>query len=82
MSGDNWKPHMLALAEEAAEQLQGTCKTIVELRPEFEAAQDDQTFCDRLDEIVFECTVCNWWCEQSEMAEDCGNEWVCQDCAD
>ena len=76
----NWKAHMISLAEQAANELQGTCKAIYELGEEFEAAADDMDFCNRLDELVFECEVCNWWYEQSEMAEREDLRWICQEC--
>lgn len=78
--GSNWHAHMLARAEEAAHDLQGTCSTLIEKG--YEEESDDRVFCGRLDELVFECTECNWWCEQSEMAENPDDEWICQECFD
>lgn len=60
----NYNQHLIALAEQAAEQLQGTCKSIPDLGEEFEDAANEQAFCNKLDELVFECQCCNWWCEQ------------------
>lgn len=77
MTGNNYNAHMTALAEQAAEQLQGTCKSIHDLGEEFEEAQNDKIFCERLDDLVFECEVCNWWCELSEMSDI---EMTCDDC--
>ncbi len=68
----------IALADKAAEQLQGTAKGFAELGPEFEQAQNNQIFCNHLDQLVFECEICNWWCEISEMSEK--QEWVCDEC--
>ena len=68
------------MAEEAAKQLEGTCKSIADLGEEFEDLQNDSQFCARLDELIFECTQCNWWHEQDEMSED--QDWICQECAD
>lgn len=81
-SGANYNAHMIALAEQAAEQLQGTCKSLSDLGQEFEDAKNNQTFCNQLDELVFECQECNWWCEQSEMANRKDEEWICDDCTD
>lgn len=67
------------LATEAASQLQGTCKSIPELGEEFEALLNDDAFCARLDELVFECEECGWWCEISEMSQN--KEWTCEECA-
>lgn len=80
IGGSNWKAHMRALAEEAAHDLIGTCKSIHELGPEIEAAMDDATFCSRLDELAFECTVCNWWCSEDELDDD--QAMVCAECTD
>lgn len=30
---------------------------------------------------AFRCTVCGWWCEESEMAADASEENICDDCA-
>ena len=68
---------MISLADQAAEQLIGTCKSIAELGPKFEDAMNDKTFCARLDELAFECELCNWWHETSEMVDS----WVCQQCS-
>ena len=57
------------MAEEAAKQLEGTCKRIAELGEEFEDLQNDSQFCARLDELIFECTQCD-------------QDWICQECAD
>lgn len=77
--GSNYNAHMIALAEQAAEQLQGTCRSIVELGEEIEDAFNEQSFCNRLDELVFECERCNWWYEISEMSEQ---GWFCIECED
>lgn len=35
-----------------------------------------------VDDEIFNCTDCNWWCDISEeCSEECdADEWVCQDC--
>lgn len=78
----NYNPYLIALAEKAASELQGTCKAIYELGEEFEAAANEQVFCNRLDELVFECQECNWWFEQSEVANRKDKDWICEDCSD
>lgn len=71
---------MIDLADDAAEQLQGTAKGIADLGEEYEEAFRNSTvFTDRLDELVFECERCNWWCEISEMSE---GGWYCDECED
>jgi len=54
------------------EDLKGTCNhldlddfTVVELQ--------------LLDEEIFECEQCGWWCELNEMSEDA---MVCTDCVE
>jgi C4-type Zn-finger protein len=74
----NYDTHMADLADHAAEQLQGTCQSLASLN--LEDAEDNQTFCNRLDELVFCCEQCGWWCEQSEMANRKDEEWICTDC--
>lgn len=68
------------MARIAAERLQGSSLGIANLGPEFEALENDSTFCAVLDQLVFCCDRCNWWFEQGEMAE--GDEWICQPCGD
>lgn len=76
----NWQVHMRALADQAADQLIGTCQSLHDLGVTFEACEDDATFCSRLDELAFECTVCNWWCSEDELDDD--QAIVCAECAD
>jgi len=72
------------IATEVAEELQGSCKflsTALEERGA-EGMDNNAEFCARLDELVFCCIRCDWWCEQSEMAENPADEWICQECFD
>lgn len=72
--------HMRALAEQAAERLLGTCRSLHNLGQEFEAAQHYPAFAERLDDLVFCCSVCDWWCGHDEHHEDEGDQFVCTDC--
>lgn len=65
------------MARDAANQLQGTCLSIANLGPKFEELQNDDVFCRTLDDLVFECEDCSWWCERGEESEEPG---VCCDC--
>jgi hypothetical protein len=78
----NWQTHMRVLAETAAHDLEGTPKSLHELGVTIVAAQDDKTFCARLDELVFECAVCGWWCSMDEANDTDGGEYACTDCSD
>lgn len=70
-----------AAAEEVAAQLIGTCKSPADLGPDVEAMFDDGQFCLHLDDHVFHCETCGWWCAACEESEaqpgscvDCVNE--------
>lgn len=45
------------------------------------AYEDDKTFCATLDQLVFECDCCGWWCDTDEVA-DVSNDMVCEECHD
>lgn len=79
--GDNVQAVMIALAEEAAERLQGTCMSIADLGEKYEEAENSQSFCNRLDELVFCCDQCSWWDEISQMSDDSdGILMLCVEC--
>lgn len=72
-----------ALAERAAEELMGSCRSLTDLGEEFEGADNIRAFTDRLDELVFCCEGCCWWCEIGELRNDgTDGEWLCEDCTD
>lgn len=75
------KPENFDIAELVAD-LTGTCKTIAEFLPEG-MTEDDLTPDDHehIDQEIFECTQCGWWCEVSE-SNDKDGENVCNDCND
>lgn len=78
MANDKW----VVLAERAAAALEGTCSSLQQVLTDLDAdgADDNAIFCARLDDLVFECEQCNWWFEQSEMAERTDERWICEDC--
>lgn len=67
------------MARIAAEKLQGSSASIASLGEEFEALESNGEFCATLDSLVFCCTCCDNWFEQSEMSDT--EDWVCEDCA-
>lgn len=75
---------MKEAVDKIAYDLNGTCKSLHQVLEENDmlALEDHQGFLAMLDDEVFECTRCGWWHEQSQMADDCGDEWICQECAD
>lgn len=68
------------MAIKAAEQLQGSSKSIAELGEEYEALELNTEFCNKLDELVFCCECCDNWFNQSEMSEN--EDWICEECAE
>lgn len=68
-------------ARKVAEHVQGTGMSLpaaFEALDMPESLQDDSRFCAELDQLVFCCTCCDNWYEQSEMSEN--EDWVCEDC--
>ena len=67
-----------------AEELRGTVGTVDTAAEHlFDLSEDELTLedCRALDDQVFLCTTCGWWCETSELCEDDDTgENVCQDC--
>ena len=73
-----------------AEDLQGTGKlldqAICDITDEEAEGLDEienwQALCDRVDQLVFLCECCGWWCEVGDYAEiqENPNGDVCSDC--
>lgn len=63
---------------ELIQSLQGTCMTIDNFLPEG-MTEDDLTEADHtdIDNEIFKCETCDWWCEVCERVED---EEYCEDC--
>lgn len=59
------------------EEYRGTCNSLMESDENW---LDEQGLLQEFDNEIFECELCGWWCEQSEMSE--GMPQVCDDCAD
>jgi hypothetical protein len=67
-----------------ANELRGTCDALYAAleRHDAEGMDNDRDFCARLDALVFCCEGCDWWFEQSEMAQDDKRDrWACDECA-
>ncbi len=72
-------------AQEIVDELQGTAKSIEDcLTPEelneF-GAELPTVLTDAIDEQIFECSVCGWWCELGEAVEKDDGD-CCEDCSD
>ncbi len=68
------------------ESLQGTCmKTIDEEKVHFGWGKDEELTDEELSEIdncIFQCDCCGWWCETSEEGNSGDGERICRDCSD
>ena len=70
---------------EIIEYTRGTCQSLDEVLEKFDESFDELTMEDAeiIDENIFCCGNCGWWCETSEMAddwEDHHDEPCCEDC--
>lgn len=67
-----------------AEYLQGTCGTLADaVESHYEGMTEDDLTSedfDAIDNIVFLCEECGWWCEVSEYSDIDDSE-KCRDCA-
>ena len=61
--------------QEQIDELQGTCASF---DPTVWSDIDLQT----LDDQIFNCGVCGWWCEIFELSESDTGELICTDCYD
>lgn len=68
--------------DEVIKALQGTCTTIDDHLPEGmdwnDLTSEDH---EAIDNEIFLCAECGWWCELCEQAEDTDDEPKCTDCA-
>lgn len=69
-------------AEQVADALQGTAKSLES--EAIEAECDDLEFLREIDDRVFLCETCGWWCELSELSrkseDNEQHQLVCDDC--
>lgn len=62
------------------EDLRGTCKSISDFLPEGMEEEDlTEEETQHLDQEIFLCAECGWWCEQSQSTDKEGEN-VCNDC--
>lgn len=77
-------PETTARWDRIIDHLRGSCGSLIgALRShDAEDLEDHQEFLRYLDDEIFLCETCGWWCEMSEMAEDEeGTEPTCSDCS-
>ena len=68
--------------DEIAEELRGQCVLSLEDIAERDDLELDAADHAAIDERVFCCTGCSWWCEIDEMSDQVTDEWFCTDCED
>ena len=68
------------LWEKIIYELNGSCDTIYQVLENHNAEEleDHLPFLNHLDNEIFRCECCNWWCPISEMSENSDTE--CRDC--
>lgn len=61
-------------------QLNGSCDSLEQAlaNNEAEELEDHMPFLNYMDNEIFCCECCNWWCPISEMNEQ--GDWECRDC--
>lgn len=66
---------------ELISSLQGTCSTIDDHLPDDMELEDltEQDYAD-IDNEIFLCETCGWWCEIGEVSEH--EDGVCTDCVE
>lgn len=67
-----------------AETLQGSAMSLADGCEVLGFTEDDMSVsdCEYLDTMVFNCECCGWWFEQSEMAKNADDQWICESCAE
>lgn len=65
-------------ASEISDQLQGTAQLLHDVVTPGE--EDDTELIQELDQRVFCCEACGWWCGVEELNNDSPGEQTCNDC--
>lgn len=66
------------------DDLRGTTKTLDQVCGDLGIDVDDLAIADHqhIDEEIFECATCGWWCGMDELSEKHEDENICTDCED
>lgn len=68
---------------EIINDLRGTCQSfesIVVYHTNLTPDEIDPAFLDVIDENIFLCETCGWWCDEDEESETEGSENICKEC--
>jgi hypothetical protein len=52
--------------EKLIDSLRGSSQTLHTLAEDYDVDDTDAEVCAMIDEAIFECEGCGWWCERSE----------------
>lgn len=69
--------------QKVVDDLRGTALNTYDLGEEVEALfERNADFCMFVDQQIFQCTCCGWWCDiDEESSEEAGlEEWTCEQC--
>jgi hypothetical protein len=63
---------MTTLWNDIVYELNGSCQSLYVVLDRYEAEylEDNEQFLNYLDQQIFLCESCNWWCEVSEMSDN------------
>jgi len=78
-------PEKDALIETVIDNLRGTATGSLESECEAVGlSSDDEEVTAAVDQQIFNCTQCGWWCEIDEKASDDHglDEWTCRQCCE
>lgn len=70
---------------ELADRLLGTpdnLENVVKELFQVSSSKIDPASLQDVDDRVFECSECGWWCGIHDLADDTGYDLICQDCED
>ena len=66
--------------QDIIDELQGTCQS---LSWDMDRFLEEHNGYEEIDEQIFLCDICGWWCEVGEEADEQPmGEMICQECAD
>jgi len=74
--------------DKIVEQCRGTCMETIDdaIREHYpDMSEDDLTEADlaQIDNEIFTCNECGWWCESSEaQLDEQASDIICEDCAE
>jgi hypothetical protein len=74
----------LKLWDEVIDNLRGTASSPSDLGEEVEELFNNLEFCNHLDDQIFKCECCGWWCEIDEEASEEADldELTCRQCVE